>query len=195
MKDNLELKWNYEIKQGNKLIKRIRLKKCKSFTSNWAQTLFGTMSGRQVTMTDFSGTPVTFTFNASSYGGGADNSSFRVTAGATSSYGLVVGTGITAAAIADYAMDTQIIHGTGAGQLSHGTTTVSSPSATATEATFRITRIFTNSSGGDINVEEIGLVNLQVGGGYFLIIRDVTGTLAVLNGQSLTINYDLTTTI
>lgn len=119
----------------------------------------------------------------------------------TSHYGIQVGTGVTAESISDTALVTQIAHGTGSGQLQYGSMTYGAPTTTATTTTFRSTRVFTNASGNTVTVQEIGLVSsggVYTGAGStrsFLLVRDLTGAVAVTDGQQLTVNYDFTTTI
>ena len=106
--------------------------------------------------------------------------------------GPAVGTGTTAPTITDYALQAQIAHGTGAGQLSYGAVAFGAPASDTSITQFTITRDFANSSGGAITVNEIGLF---VRGGnspayYFLAIRDViSGGISVPNGQTMTVNY------
>jgi hypothetical protein len=109
-----------------------------------------------------------------------------------STHGIVVGTGNTAPTIADYALQTQIAHGTGAGQLQYSASTFGSPAADATTSQFTITRNFANGSGGSITVNEVGLYCKMYDGTarYICIIRDViAGGIVIANGQTLTVNY------
>jgi len=114
--------------------------------------------------------------------------------GATT-FGIVVGTGTTAPTIDDYALETLIAHGTGAGQLEYSAVTFGAPASDATTSQFTITRDFANASGGSITVNEIALYAKGSRGGYanvwyFMIIRDViAGGISVPNGQTLTVNY------
>lgn len=108
-------------------------------------------------------------------------------------FGSVVGTGTTAPTIDDYALETIIAHGVGAGQLQYSAITFGAPASDATTSQFTITRNFANASGGAITVNEIGL---YVKGFvysttyYFMTIRDVIGGgINVPNGQTLTVNY------
>ena len=107
---------------------------------------------------------------------------------------IVVGTGNTAPTITDYALQTKIAHGAGAGQMSYSATTFAVPVSDGTTSQFTITRNFANGSGGSITVQEIGLIS-QVQdetqtNRYFLLIRDViAGGIVVPNGQTLTVNY------
>lgn len=121
-------------------------------------------------------------------------------------YGIMVGTGNTAPTISDYALETKINDGVGAGELQYGGVTYGLPTSSATESHFTITRDFSNASGGDITVEEIGLyVRAMYAwiGDYaertdsgtefpvFMTIRDVTGGITIPNGETLTVNYRL----
>ncbi len=115
-------------------------------------------------------------------------------AAAGANYGIRVGTGNTAPTINDYAIETPIAHGAGAGQLQYDTVTFGTPASDATTSQLVVTRNFSNASGGAIIVEEVGLICRAfylTAAGYFLIIRDTTGGINVPNGQTLTVNYRL----
>ena len=121
------------------------------------------------------------------------------TAAGTSTEGLVVGTGTNAVAIGDTKLQTQIAHGTSAGTLDYGASVVNLPSSTSTTTTLILTRVFANSSGGSITVREIGIYSsMGTTEGAFTnvlmcIVRD-TVTIALSNGDQLTLNYILSTT-
>lgn len=122
--------------------------------------------------------------------------------------GIVAGTDNTAPVFTDNALIAEIAHGTGAGQLQYGVTGWGTPSSDAAEAHFRISRVLSNSSGGLIHVDEIGIKcafwkeGLESDHGYpplataakrALIVRDLLGVGGedIANGQTLTINYDI----
>ena len=124
-------------------------------------------------------------------------------------YGVMVGTGNTAPTIDDYALETKIDDGVGAGELQYGGVTYGLPTSSATESHFTITRDFSNASGGDITVEEIGIYvkamaawivqsNDRTSGApdlIFMTIRDVVGGgITIPNGETLTVNYRLQAT-
>ena len=111
----------------------------------------------------------------------------------TSTSGLVVGTGTNAVTLNDTALQTQIAHGTGSGQLSYGGSVVELPSSDATSTTLILTRVFSNSSGGSITVQELGAYAYQ-STWEFCIVRDVQ-TIIIADGEQLTLNYILKTTI
>lgn len=100
-------------------------------------------------------------------------------------YGIQVGTGTTANSGSTSSLATLIAHGNGAGQLSYGTMSITNPGGTA-PLFFTFSRTFTNNSGADIGVAEIGLAVAADTGGTqrnYLIIRDVLGsTVTVTNG-------------
>lgn len=73
--------------------------------------------------------------------------------------GIVVGSGTAAESFEDYALQTQIANGTGAGQLSYIASEEHSVSYDAPSMVFQnqLVRYFNNNSGGDIDVNEVGL--------------------------------------
>ncbi|MFA5187490.1 MAG: hypothetical protein WC551_13505 [Patescibacteria group bacterium] len=108
-------------------------------------------------------------------------------------FGIVVGTGNTAPDITDYQLQTIVAHGVAGGQLQYSAVSFGAPAADDTTSQLTITRNFANASGGAISVEELGIYCrcLDTAGStrYFCIVRDVTGGIAVPNGQTLTVNY------
>ena len=118
------------------------------------------------------------------------------TASGTTTEGLVVGTGTNAVTLTDTALQTQIAHGTSAGQLQYGASVVNAPSSDSTSTTLILTRVFTNASGGTITITEIGIYASMTGllGTFlFCIVRDLA-TIAMNDGDQLTLNYILKTT-
>lgn len=108
-------------------------------------------------------------------------------------FGIIVGTGTTAPTIDDYAIETLITHGVGAGQLQYSAITFGAPASDTTTSQFTITRDFANGSGGAITVNEIALyveAYLSTKTYYLMVIRDViAGGISVPDGQTLTVNY------
>lgn len=112
-------------------------------------------------------------------------------------YGVMVGTGITAPTVTDTKMETKIAHGIGAGQMQYSAVTFGAPTSDGSTAHFTITRDFANNSGGSITVREIGLYSYlysAVGGSEILLmIRDAVN-IAVPDGETLTVNYRIQAT-
>ena len=105
-------------------------------------------------------------------------------------FGIQVGSGTTSPTPNDYILDNKINHGTGAGELRYGNVTVETVSVTDTNVSqFRVIRVFTNDSGGSVDVNEIGLV-ASFSGYYVLIARDVlASTVTLADGETLTVRY------
>jgi len=119
---------------------------------------------------------------------------YRVIAeGGDDSYGIVVGTGTTPPTPDDYTLESKIPHGTGAGQLSYGETGVSAVSAKDNNIYLYIDRTFTNLSGADIDISEVGLITYI--SRWLLIARDVfSPPITVADGAAVTIRYTIKAT-
>lgn len=111
-------------------------------------------------------------------------------------YGIVAGTGTNAVTMTDYALQTLIAHGTGAGQLSYGAVTFTGPTTSGKTRYFEFQRALTNNSGGTITVNEIGVYVYPTSTAYYyMYLRDVLGSgVVVNNGQVLTIKYRVSVT-
>jgi hypothetical protein len=105
--------------------------------------------------------------------------------------GIIIGTGSTAPTITDYVIETIIPHAT----MNYSAMNFAHPTADATTSQFTMTRNFSNVSGGDVTVNEVGLYSQAYEDAtvrYFMVIRDVIAAgITVPNGQTLTINYRL----
>ena len=109
-------------------------------------------------------------------------------------YGPVVGTGDTAAANTDYLLQAQLTHGAGAGNITHGATTVGTAGVAGANVDLEVERTFTNNTGSTIGVKEVGIYAQSVNHD-FCIVRDVfPGTVNVPDKFSLTIYYTIRTT-
>jgi len=198
---SLVLSYNYEIRNKNgNILRKSRERRSHSFVKQFIQMLYVTSSG----ITSYAG--VIDTSNTSrtlAYQRPSSPNPFSATIPTTASnatFSILVGTGSTAVALTDYTIQTLIAHGTGAGQLSYSSTVFGAPATDALGTSFRVTRDFTNSSGSTITINELGIVSQVSDSGdqnrLFLIIRDIASpAITVLNGQQLTINYNLKTLI
>lgn len=108
-------------------------------------------------------------------------------------YGLVVGTGTNAVALADYALQAQISHGVGAGQLNYQASESTAPVTIGTKRRFLLTRSFVNESGGSITANECGIyVRCTVTPYYFMTVRDIiSGGEVVPDTTTLVIQYEV----
>jgi len=186
--ENLSLKYQYDISKDNRLIFSSEIGECHSFVKAWLIYLTSAIGGAySFNLKD--------TSNVTRSASTDMNYSMNVTQGAgTTTSGIVVGTGTNAVALDDYALQTKIAHGAGAGQLQYSACTVGAPGYTASTITETITRVFTNASGGTITIEEIGIYGMAYNGPYYCLARDLA-TIELLNGAQLTLNYILEVSI
>jgi len=175
-----------------------------SLNYNFALLIWALWSANTAVMTDTGGTAI----NVNGASGGA----WAVTApSGNTSYGIVIGSGAAAGSTPSptaYNLVAQIPNGTSSGQIEYGAVSVGTVSQSGQTISFTISRSFTNVSGSTINVTEIGLVvnvtgfamttvstHTAVTSDYFLIAYDIpSSTIAVQNGQTLTVTYTFSVT-
>ncbi|NVM22097.1 MAG: hypothetical protein HWN68_10005 [Desulfobacterales bacterium] len=168
-----------------------------SFVANFIKILFCACmkhhapdTGSVVTLTDTSNTVRTGSVIWAAYNA---TGTYKCNAlSGNDDYGLLVGTGITPTDINDYALDTKIEEGTGAGQMEYGNHSIVNSTHDGSSYSYAgITRTVANNSGGSIVVAEVGLVCYMDWDSStdrcFLLIREVLGTaVTVLDTQTLT---------
>jgi len=114
-------------------------------------------------------------------------------------YGIVVGTGTTPPTNVDYKLETQIAHGTGAGELDYGTHSFTTPQVVGSNVDMVISRTFYNGSGAKVTISEIGVYEYSARPHYgtdsACIIRDVITPVDVENGETVSVQYTLRTTV
>lgn len=198
MKKSLAIYYDMVISKEEKKIKIFKKRPCKSFVKQFCEILLiGFSSMRNQTMVDTSNTSRAFLSGDGPFVESELlwNTGLFAGVGVTS-YGPLLGSGVTAVTINDYDMETLIAHGTGAGELQYSATTFGAPSTDATGSTFIVTRVYTNNSGGNVTIEEIGLVDTAQGSWRFLIVRDnLASSVTMADGETLTLNYTFATTI
>jgi len=193
------LEMDYEIEVRDKNGKLLELQRGKSHT--WVRAFIRFMAelfantrigDRTFTMLDTSGTSRTV------WAGSGNTSQYHVAFGAkaaatASYYGIQVGSSDAPYSRDQYCLQALIGHGTGAGQLLYGDTTVEGVTLEDSTERFRIVRSFTNSSGSSVTVKEIGLTVFNQYGSttyYYLFARDVLPSpISVPDGASLTVRY------
>ena len=124
-----------------------------------------------------------------------DNHGYKAAA-ADTTRGIVVGTGSDPEDFEDYALGSQIANGTGAGQLSYIASEVYTISTVGTVKKNELVRYFNNNSGGDVNVNEVGLVAYGTltddTARKFMMSRDVlASTVTVPNTGQLKVTYTI----
>lgn len=110
--------------------------------------------------------------------------------------GIVVGSGLNAESFEDYALQTKILNGTTAGKMSYIASDPAVKSYNAGTKIYTVTyiRYFNNNSGGDVSVNETGIIsNIQPLNGYrCMLTRDKLGaTIVVPNTGQLKVTYTI----
>lgn len=118
--------------------------------------------------------------------------------------GIIVGRGVNAVTPADYTLQTPCTQGTAANQFEYGGCEVLPASVSHPTAQFSIRRYLTNSSGGAITVNEVGIYcsgySESLGADHRVfpvcIARDVVaGGIAVANTELLRVTYTIQVTV
>jgi len=113
---------------------------------------------------------------------------------------IVVGSGTTPPKITDTSLTSQIGNGTGSGQLQYGTDSLTTPitNLNNNSASFTWSKSFTNGSGGNVTVAEVGAyISGRVSGSnvsYFILHDLLPSEITLANTQVLTVVYTITIT-
>jgi hypothetical protein len=173
------IEWELRDNKG-RIVKRGK-QHMKSWVKAWLHAIYAYLAYTSISALDTSGNSRNIDYSAI----------IRLNAGAgTSAFGIVVGSSDTPVTRDDYKLGSQIAHGSGTGQLMYGAVSFDTPTAYSTGYLFRAIRVFTNNSGADITVKEIGLY-ANFASYYFCIARDVLTTpVTIPNGYSWTVRYN-----
>jgi len=107
---------------------------------------------------------------------------------------IVVGSGTAKPSITNTGLESPISNGTGAGELQYGTDSLTTPAANISTNTGSMTwsKSFTNGSGGNVTVSEVGAY-LTVGSTTYFILHDLLPSPITLSpNQVLTVVYTIT---
>lgn len=178
---NLEYELIVTDKDG-KVIDR-RAGECQSWLLAWLQLIYGCFKHENQTIkcTDGSDNVNDQQYPTLDTDGAATNDAL----------GIVVGSGATAVTLSDYALETQIAHGVGGGQLQYGASSFDYPPALlAKQVYFKASRTFTNGSGAAVAVNEFGIY-MDIGTGAFCCaVRDVLlNSVSIPDSGALTLTY------
>jgi len=187
MRPRLQLLCTVEVRDAKGNVTFRGSKVCRSYVRAMADILYCQMSTLTVSVPDTGNTPRTC---------GQYVTAFQVTAAVgTTTWGIRVGTGTNAVAITDYALQTAIAEGSGAGQLRHSAMTFQSPITSGSSRQFSVIRNFTNSSGASITVQEVGLYSQGGAAGWAFCIERTLYTFTINNGATATVTYTLGVTV
>jgi tetrahydromethanopterin S-methyltransferase subunit B len=188
----LEAYVEFIVRDKDGRITQYKRKKAESFVRQFIDLLYvraadlGNIAGEYWATLDYTNTSRNM-YNA----GGAILNLAGVATAVT--HGIVIGTNSPPAAveISQYKLVSPIAHAT----MNYSAVTFGAPADNGATSQFRITRDFANVSGGTVTVEECGLYAYTAAIVNFMIARDLTGGIAVPNGQTLTINYQIQGTV
>lgn len=180
--------------KNGKLVRKTRKRRSRSFVLQYLQIIETFMRQGSVKGLDINGIERTF---QGMIGSSTAAYCLRLKALAgDDKKGIVVGTGSTAPANDDYALESQIMDGTGSGQLYYQDQAVGQAQIIGNNVDLTLTRAFTNNSGATITIREIGMYCHCDVAYYVCILRDVLPAgKDVLNGETLTVQYTLRTTV
>lgn len=181
--------------EHGKIIKTTRKRLCKSYVRAMIDKLHAVCGDSNDTFTDTGNASRVLDFAYS----GANALLGKVDAGSTDDlFGVQVGTGTGAVTINDYALGTKVLHGTTSGKLAYGAVSLGAVSIVSSTAQFTISRTFTNSSGADIDVKEVGLVckfSTTAPLTFYVLIERTLLSFTVANGTSGTVTYTLSVSV
>ena len=121
---------------------------------------------------------------------------YRSSAG-DDTFGILVGSGTNAESLEDFALQTKIANGVGAGQLSYVASDNHVITWTEATKTFKneLVRYFNNNSGGGVGINEVALVmkaRRPVDGALIMMSRDkLSSTLTIPNTGQLKVTYTI----
>jgi len=172
--------------------KLVRNRWSRSFVQQWIDILYGhfrnTTSGFTVKRTD--GTTA-----GNYYPHSIDT---RWTAYYNSDlFGIVVGAGNNPVAVSDYKLQSQIMHGTTAGKIYHGTCVGGLPYVEETSRKMiEFNRVFSNMTDYDIVVREVGVyAQERQNYWYYCFVRDAIGPITVPAKGGIAVSYGFELTL
>lgn len=201
----------FEYDRDQSYLRCSRKRRSRSFVQGFLKLHYAWTMVGSITVTDIAGAGKTITtsneseliMNSTGPGRGGEAVSYLSNIQDNSllshQIGIVVGTGTTAVTATDVALATTVIDGTSSGTLEYfpcaGTATATSGSTRS----FTLERLYRNSSGASITVNEVGIYGLVLipAGlrGSFCMVRDIVSPgFAVTNGSYMRIIYTLSVT-
>jgi hypothetical protein len=172
----------------------------KSLVGNFLQGIYGYFNGNDTADFAASGSPwnsvnLTKTTTAGTQAFyGSTSALISANVGAVDR-GLILGSGSTAVAAADYVIETLIANGTGSGQLSYQSQTAPQGCEIVSLTTsFILERLFVNNSAGNVSVNEIALY-VKLSSVSTMIYRDVLSSADVIpSGSTYRVTLEISIT-
>ena len=204
-KPNIKITATVELKDANGKITKVITKECHSYVLQFVDLLYGllvapitSISTSSISLKDTSNT--SRNVGVSCIAGSPLASNVVVLLGSAgvgdNSYGIVVGNTANVA-IADVNLNSIINNGITNGLLLYSNTSVNPSSTVGTSRKFVISRTFTNYSGADITVNEVGFMLKAYAGTtpYSFLLEHSNLTFTITNGTSGTVTYTISVVI
>ncbi len=176
---------------SGKLVWGTRRRKAKSYLKNMIETLYLCWRETSRTIVDIDDVSQTAVAPSST----STKRSWWNTTVVPTEGGLAVGSGNAAVTISDTKLNTKIADGSGSGQLEYRANVVAAPILLGADTFIYITQAFSNRSGADVTVEEIGIEsswgNNSVPTWTWLWMRDIVTAVVIPDGFSLVVDYKL----
>jgi len=175
-------------------VKSVEETKSKSFVNAFIRALCAQFGGGTQSIDEIGGSPINYGLGDTGFeiniSGGGGSHPYSISS-LNSEMGIVVGTSDQAVVITDYALISKVDHGNETGQLEYFGSFVSDLVVAGSDASVYFERIFRNSSGGSIDINEIGVYG-YTDNGTICTIRDVlVSPVAVADDEYLKVKYTI----
>lgn len=198
------IKLYYQINKYNKdgkLVKKTRKRKAKSFVKAFVTSIASDMNDENYYTTPTIGGNtqnvnkyVMMRMSVCGLQSGLVNETYRGDSTwytSSTDAGIILGTGTTAVTSSDYAIETMVPYGTGSGEMIYYGCWTYNYNVAGSTAGFDIERIFQNSSGGSITINELALYSRPSTYGFCSARDMVSPGVAIANGEYLKVKYTI----
>lgn len=157
-------------------------KKAQSYVRQFIDILACQLSTQNYTIKDINGTDRTISDHAAN---------FRVNAGSGNTVnGIVIGSSNAAVEISQHCLQSQITT-----NVAHGAVSFAGPIIDGSTCYVDVIRTFTNNTGSELNIKEVGLYGYAGGTAYKFMLDRTLYTLDVPDGNAVTLAYRLSVTV
>lgn len=115
---------------------------------------------------------------------------YAMAGAATTTYGILIGSGTTPVAMTDYKLETQITT-----NVAHGAQEIALQNPNASTWRINLTRVFTNNTGGTLGIKEVALYLCAISTLYFFCCERTLYAVDVPDGYPITFIYRITITL
>ena len=168
--------------QNGKIIKRYPWKRANSLLKQFLQLLAAQMTNTSQVIKDTGGTDRSAASNSSNLRCGD--------AGTSTTYGIVIGTGVTAVTMTDHTLETQVKT-----NIAHQAMLSAVENPNTSTWRIAISRGFANNTGAKLSVKEVGLYMKFTDTPWFVCGDRTLYAVDVSSGVTLTLTYRITVSL